>query len=303
MNKLTKAAVSLTIAAAVSLPLSANIFAADYMGDVNGDGNVNSSDALAVLNYAVGNEDESFLLERADLNGDESVNSSDALLILQTSVGMIDMVEIGSEKTPLDFDKAEIIDYYNQALKSAYASENLTVNKKTGFSNVKISSFSPSTFMGTVNDLIENELKNTDETKSFNGDAAAAEDFLVPTALESDGAKEAAITETENGYKISITLVEEKVDYKTAPKYNAQATVPVTGLADIASQNNIKVKSSELDYQGTVLTAEVDNEGKLVTLEHRMPVKVKASASYTLISFNGSGSLEYTLSATFDYNN
>lgn len=303
MNKLTKAAVSLTIAAAVSLPLSANIFAADYMGDVNGDGNVNSSDALAVLNYAVGNEDESFLLERADLNGDESVNSSDALLILQTSVGMIDMIEIGSEKTPLDFDKAEIIDYYNQALKSAYASENLTVNKKTGFSNVKISSFSPSTFMGTVNDLIENELKDTDETKSFNGDAAAAEDFLVPTALESDGAKETAITETENGYKISITLVEEKVDYKTAPKYNAQATVPVTGLADIASQNNIKVKSSELDYQGTVLTAEVDKEGKLVTLEHRMPVKVKASASYTLISFNGSGSLEYTLSATFDYNN
>lgn len=303
MNKLTKAAVSLTIAAAVSLPLSANIFAADYMGDVNGDGNVNSSDALAVLNYAVGNEDESFLLERADLNGDESVNSSDALLILQTSVGMIDMVEIGSEKTPLDFDKAEIIDYYNQALKSAYASENLTVNKKTGFSNVKISSFSPSTFMGTVNDLIENELKDTDETKSFNGDAAAAEDFLVPTALESDGAKEAAITETENGYKISITLVEEKVDYKTAPKYNAQATVPVTGLADIASQNNIKVKSSELDYQGTVLTAEVDKEGKLVTLEHHMPVNVKASASYTLISFNGSGSLEYTLSATFDYNN
>lgn len=302
MNKLTKAAVSLTIAAAVSLPLSANIFAADYMGDVNGDGNVNSSDALAVLNYAVGNEDENFLLERADLNGDESVNSSDALLILQTSVGMIDMIEIGSEKTPLDFDKAEIIDYYNQALKSAYASENLTVNKKTGFSNVIISSFSPYS-VDTVNNLIEKELKDTDETKSFNGDAAAAEAFLVPNALESDGAKEAAIAETENGYKISITLVEEKVDYKTAPKYNTQASVPVTGLADIASQNSIKVKSSELDYQGTVITAEVDKEGKLVSLEHHMPVNVKASASYTLISFNGSGSLEYTLSATFDYNN
>lgn len=302
MNKFTKAAVSLTIAVAVSLPLSANIFAADYMGDVNGDGNVNSSDALAVLNYAVGNEDENFLLERADLNGDESVNSSDALLILQTSVGMIDMIEIGSEKTPLDFDKAEIIDYYNQALKSAYASENLTVNKKTGFSNVIISSFSPYS-VDTVNNLIEKELKDTDETKSFNGDAAAAEAFLVPNALESDGAKEAAITETENGYKISITLVQEKVDYKTAPKYNTQASVPVTGLADIASQNSIKVKSSELDYQGTVITAEVDKEGKLVSLEHHMPVNVKASASYTLISFNGSGSLEYTLSATFDYNN
>lgn len=303
MNKFTKAAVSLTIAAAVSLPLSANIFAVDYLGDVNGDGNVNSVDALAVLNYVVGNEDESFFLERADLNGDGSVNSSDALEILKTSVGMIDKVEIGSEKTPLDFDKAEIIDYYNQALKSAYASENLTVNKKTGFSNVNISSFSPSSFRGTVNDLIEKELKDTDETKSFNGDAAAAEAFLVPTALESDGAKEAAITETENGYKISITLVEEKVDYKTAPKYNTQASVPVTGLADIASQNNIKVKSSELDYQGTVITAEVDKEGKIVTLEHHMPVKAKASASYTVVSFNGSGSLEYTLSAKFDYNN
>lgn len=303
MKNFTKAVISVALAAAVSLPFSANIFAVDYLGDVNGDSEVNSSDALAVLNYAVGNSDENFILERADLNTDGSVNSADALEILKTSVGMVEKVEIGAEKTPLDFDKAEIVDYYNQALKSAYASESLTLNKKTGFSNVKISSFSPSSLMGTVNELIEKELKDTNETQSFNGDAASAEKFLVPTSLEADGVKNAEITETENGYEISITLVGEKVDYKTAPKYNAQASVPVTGLADMATQNSIKVKSSELNYTGTVITAEVDKAGKIISLKHFMPVNVKASASYSIFSINGSGSVEYSLSATFDYNN
>lgn len=303
MNKFGKVAVSLAVASAIVTSLAAGSFAADYLGDVNGDGEVNSADALAVLNYAVGNDDENFNLERADLNADGSVNSADALEILKTSVGMVEKVEIGTEKNPLDFDKAEIVDYYNQALKSAYASESLTVNKKTGFSNVKISSFSPSSLMGTVNDLIEKELKDTDETQSFNGDAASAEKFLVPTALEADGVKIAEITETENGYEISITLVGEKVDYKTAPKYNTQASVPVTGLADMATQNSIKIKSSELNYTGTVITAEIDKAGKIISLKHFMPVNVKASASYSIFSINGSGSAEYLLSAAFDYNN
>lgn len=57
-------------------------------GDCNGDGNVNSADALSILKYSVGtlnlnNEN----LKAANANSDDKVNSADALLILKYSVG------------------------------------------------------------------------------------------------------------------------------------------------------------------------------------------------------------------------
>lgn len=60
--------------------------------DVNGDGKINSADALIVLQYSVDLDntiktDDQFM--NADTNGDGSVNSVDALTILKISVGMV----------------------------------------------------------------------------------------------------------------------------------------------------------------------------------------------------------------------
>ena len=58
-------------------------------GDVSGDGNINSNDALVALQHAVGSkviEDEP-TANAGDLNGDGKINSSDALSMLQLSVG------------------------------------------------------------------------------------------------------------------------------------------------------------------------------------------------------------------------
>lgn len=58
-------------------------------GDNTGDGEINSSDALAVLQHSVESavmEDEC-VLNASDLNNDGAVNSSDALAILQIAVG------------------------------------------------------------------------------------------------------------------------------------------------------------------------------------------------------------------------
>lgn len=62
--------------------------AAREMGDINNDSNVNSADALLILQHSVDlikldNTQKKY----ADLNGDNKYNSSDALLILQKSVG------------------------------------------------------------------------------------------------------------------------------------------------------------------------------------------------------------------------
>ena len=61
------------------------------LGDVNDDGDVDSTDARLVLQYFVGSADENDLdLRRADVNGDQQVNSTDARLILQYFVGTIE---------------------------------------------------------------------------------------------------------------------------------------------------------------------------------------------------------------------
>lgn len=61
---------------------------AGNLGDVNGDGEINSYDALNVLRYSVGIESPGFILANADVNGDSKINSADALVILRVSVGL-----------------------------------------------------------------------------------------------------------------------------------------------------------------------------------------------------------------------
>ncbi len=60
------------------------------MGDLTGDGKLNSTDALKVLQYSVGiisfTDDQKSI---ADMNSDGKINSSDALYILKKSVGLL----------------------------------------------------------------------------------------------------------------------------------------------------------------------------------------------------------------------
>lgn len=299
MNRFIKAGISVAAAAAIAASASAFSLAAEYYGDVNDDGAVNSSDALLLLNYTVGNEVKEINLDKADVNGDGSINSADALQILRISVGLIDPTEIKpEEKTPVDYDKEETIKYYNDALKKAYASENVTINKKT---DVKVKIDKLTAFRDLANTLVEKYAVPTEATETFKSEPAKAEKFLVPTALEADGAKDAKVEATENGYKVTITLVSETVDYKTAPKYNTQASLPLTGIAEIAAQNNVTVKSSSFNYVGTVLTAEIDKDGNILSLNHTMPLQLAAKVKYGIVNVEGSGSGKYTLDATFTY--
>lgn len=299
MNRFIKAGISVAAAAAIAASASAFSLAAEYYGDVNDDGAVNSSDALLLLNYTVGNEVKKINLDKADVNGDGSINSADALQILRISVGLIDPTEIKpEEKTPVDYDKEETIKYYNEALQKAYASENVTINKKT---DVKVKIDKLTAFRDLANTLVEKYAVPTEATETFKSEPAKAEKFLVPTALEADGAKDAKVEATENGYKVTITLVSETVDYKTAPKYNTQASLPLTGIAEIAAQNNVTVKSSSFNYAGTVLTAEIDKDGNILSLNHTMPLQLAAKVKYGIVNVEGSGSGKYTLDATFTY--
>lgn len=300
MKRFIKAGLSIMTATAIAASVSAAAFVTSYMGDVNNDGSVNSVDALSILKYSVGLDGVEIDTSKADLNGDGSINSIDALKVLNISVGIEEPIVIEDEKTPVDYSKEETVKYYNDALKKAYASEKVTIDKKTNIT-VKLDEFKPKLLLGTVNSLIEANAKPTQSAKSFSSNPSEAEKFLVPTALETNGVKSYSVVKTDKGYKVTITLIGEVVDYKTMPKYNAQASLPIAGIAELAQKNNITVKSSKLDYSGTVLTAEIDNGGNILTLNHTMPLAVEAKATYGLTNVEGSGSGQYTLDATFSY--
>ena len=61
-------------------------------GDVNGDGKVNSSDAVAILQYLAGtlSDPDSIDIRNGDVNGDGRINSSDAVAILRHLAGYED---------------------------------------------------------------------------------------------------------------------------------------------------------------------------------------------------------------------
>jgi hypothetical protein len=63
----------------------------NLLGDVNGDGKVNTTDAKLIMQYDLGLIDENGLdLTVADVNGDGKVNTTDAKLIMQFDLGLVE---------------------------------------------------------------------------------------------------------------------------------------------------------------------------------------------------------------------
>ena len=57
------------------------------LGDVNGDGHINMTDVIVMINYILGHDTPSFIRELADLNGDDKVNMSDIVCIIGIILG------------------------------------------------------------------------------------------------------------------------------------------------------------------------------------------------------------------------
>lgn len=249
MKKLTAVISAISLAAALTVGSSAAT-----LGDVNGDGKINSADALYVLQYSVGMSVKNFNKAAADINGDGKINSADALKILRITVG----IEAATDSA----SKSEIVKSYNDALNKTYSqlkeatvtmseTGTCTVNGETGI-------IDPTPY--SVTSAFDN---------GFDAAGLPAYTYGPGTSLTADMIASASTTKLANKTKVKLVLKSEKVDVKKEPVYNAAGGFPF--VYSYYGAEIIYFTSGSVTYSGTVIEAVIDSKGRVSELSVTTP--------------------------------
>lgn len=299
MKKITAILSALAIMAGLTVMSSA----ADYLGDVDKNGKVDSADALAILEYSVG-KTNSIDKTYADTNNDGAVNSADALEVLNISVGKSEAKKIEASE-PVFETKEDIVNYYNKVIDEA----NKSTATVTSSENVEIKIDSVSggkTVQSLANSLVSNYAKPTTTTESFTNGAcnntANQSDigtFTACKSIDNSGVADATITKNGDGYIITLTVVSEKSSLNEKPKYNSQCSRPL----DLASVDlsGVTVTKADFTYSGTILKVTVGADGKVTSTDVTMPLAVSATGKLSIVSLNAEVSGTYTNQSNFVY--
>lgn len=277
MKKFIAVLSALSLAAALTVGASAT-----SPGDVNGDGKINSSDALGVLQYSVGMSVKKFDKSAADVNCDGKINSLDALKILRHAVG----IEFIDRFVPSS--QAEILDFYNTSLTKSYKQ---TVRIKTVTDDVCKYSVG-----GKQGEIKSNPVTDTTDFKDGKDKYGHLAELYGPAAkLSTDMLQSTSFIREENNWEITLTLKSEKVSVKNAPVYNRAGAFTIDFSADGSALRDYD--SGTVTYSGTVITAIIDNSGRVTNLKITEPYSNELYLGKVKTIENGT----YSFSADFSF--
>lgn len=282
-------------------------------GDVNSDGRVDSSDALAVLNHCVDRKTlESAAFAAADVNADGAVNSADALDILKYSVGLIDSFKADEAAEP---SESEIIKTINGAVKKVAEEKPSYLHKEKvscTAESVKISG--PSSLLISKEKLKQLE-DQTKADKSFNKNynrivrqkSEDSADRMI-TSLSDDISiyKSVSYEKTENDLCVLTVRFKDETD----PDRNS----PIVGTFKLPSYDELekeleesesiegaksRVDSLALSYKDCVLRCEIDTKtGEFKSIEWNVNVVSESEVTTVGLTVSlksvGSNSASYT---------
>lgn len=227
-------------------------------GDVNGDGMVNSSDALLVLRNAVGHYDADFSDYWADLNGDGKINSTDALRILQISVGSDD---------PSKYSDEELLKFYSDAL-SMSCQDPMDISYYTCYESVMYNDYDETDFVEFYTED-EYTVNYVDGYDSY-GDSAF--DLCPATWIDIDDISSVTYEKDEYGYHcITITLKEEWTDYNNPVPEKTYKYTSTYSDCTVSGIDSLNVYNASGDFYETEITAYINPEGFVTALHILMP--------------------------------
>lgn len=286
----------LSAVTACALAFSCFIFsgAEGTPGDVDGDGEINSADALAVLRHSVGLEllgDAKFVL--ADVNSDGGVNSSDALEILSYSVGLIKEFS-GSRK----MTDEEAFRLYRTALVKARAEKPSYVSVRSNETkdvHVEISGLGSEELFKNASRETEQNIKDKGTRRYYGavpkGSAKSAE-YLPQECAVDDVSKLESITFSKNkdgSVKIDIKFKKETnpgADSVLVKALGVRTFEQVkSGSREITESVTLdglknKLQITEVSYDNCYVSCVVNPENsEFVSLEWNVDAEIGAEAS------------------------
>ena len=185
---------------------------------------------------------------------------------------------------PTKYSKAQIVDYYNNAIKNTAKAAKLSVTKTENISIV-VDTMKPDsdTLKKIINEnVLSKYAKPSTESKSFtNGvasDKTKAIDYLPKSKLEAAGVKTASIVKSGSNYVVTIVTIAEKTTLQNPKaKYVSQCAAPL----DLASVDlgPIKIIQADMNYPGVTIKATVSANGTLVSSSIDQPLNGTGTAN------------------------
>lgn len=263
-------------------------------GDVNGDGNINSGDALSILQYATGTTElDSDSLVFADVNADKKVNSTDALMVLQYSTGIIKAFPADNQEEKLPETKSEILAFYKDIAKK---NSDVACYQSFALKEIDLGS---KTISKILSPMIEDVIaSNSTDIPGFPGDMnVLCEDDITLATFKKD----------DNG-NVTITFkLKDQTDGLEGEKYEGTVGhgIGVVGnVPRLLKDNNVTIAdiskaSGEIAYTNAVITINADKDGKLIKKGCKWSYTATAWAKNVkikgILDMNANGVVDYSL--------
>ena len=211
---------------------------------------------------------------------------------------------------------AEIVKAYNDAIAKAKAEQNMTVHKISDV-NIAVTDCSIPAATSLINPIVQKFVTGSDDTWTFagsnsgtnaNGDTIDADKLVPPSrrpaALTEAHVASATATPAGDGYKMTITLVNEKSTYDGTNTVDPAANNAVVDPLNLATMDisPASISSAEMTYSGTVLEATVDGSGRLTELHVKLPMVGVGQGGISFfkgISLTLEGALDDTYTFTY----
>lgn len=249
-------------------------------GDIDGNGVINSSDALAVLRNSVGSlsfsADEK---KRADVDGNGVVNSSDALDVLRYSVGSLKTFKVEMPVAPTNNN--EKLALYINAVKKArdeLPSYRLSSLEETKDVHVELTNMFGKPTMEDEARKAEAELESSTPYRGYCAKNSSQSLNNLPVECRlTDASKLESITVkvTDNGtFKIDIKFKDESKPNSNSPVCRALGMPDYNTMKDVLTDKmtvegaQFDVQLEEFSYKGCWISCEIDpSTGEFITLD------------------------------------